>query len=323
MLHNSSIKVESLLGEGLNAHVYRAVSGSKEFGISKTYALKVLKRKGDLNHFKKEFAALSKAEGNHLVKLYGWKKHKGKPGLLLEYIEGINLETLLIDSTLSDAESNWIYHETLKGLMELNSHDLYHGDLSPKNIMITREGNIKLIDFGLTMWRTKQIEVTPEFASPEILDGSTPTFKHDFFSLNKIFESFHLFNSQISPISKPESLGYKVSLILSPKLQTKPIKSNPEKSSGLKIKAFALLFYSLAFFKPVSAQNINPKPSMIHLRSSQWMSVKISEDQEWCFTPCSLKISHLGLNRIYWKSQTASGSTQVFVDKDGQTLQVK
>ena len=308
------------MGEGLNAHVYRAVSNSKEFGIKQVYALKVLKRKGDLNHFKKEFAALSKVGGKHLVKLLGWKKHKGHPGLLLEFIDGVDLERLLSNSKLTHDESNWIYHEVLQGLIELNSCDLYHGDLSPKNIMISRTGEIKLIDFGLTKWRTKQVEVTPEFAAPELLGGEEPSFKYDLFSLNKIFEHLELHKSEQKNLHLPQSLREKVANLLTPQFQTQPLVSEAPRPSPVRTKFLTLIFMSLAFFKPVSAQNTYQRPSTIFIRSSKWMSVKLSNQSEWCFTPCSLKAPHLGSNKIEWKSQTEFGSTQIFVQKDGQTI---
>ena len=320
LLYNSTIKVESLLGEGLNANVYRAVSSSKEFGIQQVYALKVLKRKDDLDHFKKEFSTLSRVEGKHLVKLLGWKKYKGYPGLLLEYIEGINLNELLLNSHLTDKESNWIYHEVIEGLIELKSHSLYHGDLSPKNIMISRTGEVKLIDFGLTRWRTKKVEVTPEFAAPELIKGESPSFKYDLFSLNRIFEHFALYKSERRTQAPPHSLTQKVAQKLSPQFQTQPMAIEKTSRSSFYFRVWTLLFVSFAFFKPVSAQNLNFKLSTVFIRSLHWISVKKPSDTKWCFTPCSLKLSHLGTNKIEWKSHTNSGITQVFIDEDGQIL---
>lgn len=320
MLYSSPIKVESLLGEGLNANVYRAVSSSKEFGVKQVYALKVLKRKSDLNHFKKEFSTLSKVEGKHLVRLLGWEKYKGRPGLLLEFIDGVNLEELLSNNSLTREESNWIYHEVIEGLLELNSQNLYHGDLSPKNIMISSKGEVKLIDFGLTRWRTQKIEVTPEFAAPELLGGESPNFKHDLFSLNKIFKQLGLYKSEQRVQNPPTSLIPKVSLQLSPQCRTEPLTIKRTSKSFLGMKSWTLLLVSFTFFKPVSAKNLNPKLSTVFIRSSKWMSVKLPSDSDWCFTPCSLKLSHLGTHKIDWRSHTNSGKTQVFIDKDGQTL---
>ena len=312
MLKKSPLKVGQLLGEGLNARVYQASSTSVEFGVAQNYALKVLKRKEDLKHFKKEFHTLSKVSGPHLVKLYGWSKHKRKPALLLEYIEGLDLKKLLDEKSLSAEESNWIYHETMAGLKELDSHNLYHGDLSPKNIMITKDGNIKLIDFGLTEWRTKQIEVTPEFVSPKILHGDSPSFAHDFYSLNKIFEHFSLFKSETAPLSAPSTLSKKISSLL--ETQTLPTGQNITK------RLLTLILISLAFFKPVSATNKVFQASSLSIRSNNWLSVKLTPRSKGCFTPCTLDLPSLGQHKIYWKSQSSSGSTNIFVNHNGQVL---
>lgn len=320
MLSESSIKVERLLGEGLNANVYRAVSSSSEYGVEKVYALKVLKRKEDLNHFKKEFSTLSKVEGKHLVKLYGWHEYNKLPGLLIEYIDGLTLEELLSLNSLSQEESNWIYHEVIKGLLELNSYEIYHGDLSPKNIMVSKECEIKLIDFGLSRWRTTKLEVTPEFASPELLEGKTPTFQHDLYSLKKIFEQNKLTYKTQPEKTPPNSLFSKIENKKVFLVKTQQFKINQRPNPQIKLQAFSLLLAGLSLLKPLSAQNIIPNDVTMNIRSSKWMSVKPSGSSEWCFTPCSLKVTHLGTNTIDWKTQNNSGTTKVFIEEDNQTL---
>jgi serine/threonine protein kinase len=321
MLYNSKIKVESLLGEGLNANVYKAVSHSKEFGVQHICALKVLKRKEDLNHFKKEFTALSKVSGRHLVKLHGWQKYKGKPGILLEFIDGVNLEELTSQFELSNKEANWIYHEVLEGLIELNSNGLHHGDLSPKNIMISKTGHIKLIDFGLTKWRTQQIEVTPEFADPRLIRGESPSFKHDLYSLNKIYKTLNLFKSTKKEELPPDTLISKILSLCTHNFETQTIVNLPQKKfNSLSLKSFSYALALITLLFPFSLTNVNSKPSTAFIRSSKWMSLKLPNSSEWCFTPCTLKFAHLGTNKVRWRSQNAEGETSVFLEHDGQTL---
>ena len=322
MLSKSTIKVESLLGEGLNANVYRAISSSSEYGVKKIYALKVLKRKEDLKHFKKEFSTLSKVEGRHLVKLYGWQEYNKLPGLLIEYIDGMTLEELLNSKNLSPEESNWIYHEVMKGLLELNSHGIYHGDLSPKNIMISKKCEVKLIDFGLSRWRTTKLEVTPEFAAPELLSGATPTFKHDLYSLKKIFEQNNLTYKTQPEKTSPNSLYSKVHNKNFSLKKTQQIHIKKSSAQSPKLRIFSMILVSLAFFKPLLAKNSIPREVTLNIRSNKWMSVKLPDSSEWCFSPCSLKMNHLGINTIDWKTQKNSGTSKVFIEEDGQTLYV-
>ena len=111
MIHKPFFEVKKLIGEGLNAKVYYAESKSKEFGIKQPYAIKVLKRKEDIKHFKKEFLVHSKVKSSlNIVKLCGFSSYNNKACLVFEYINGVTLDVLLKNSSLNKKESNWIYH---------------------------------------------------------------------------------------------------------------------------------------------------------------------------------------------------------------------
>ena len=324
---NSSFKIHGLIGEGLNAKVYRVTETSKEFKFRQTYALKVLKRKEDIRLFKKEFETLTSVEGKHLVKLLGWRKYKSKPSLLLEYIEGVNLFELMSEyGRLDQQESDWLFQEIKKGLNELKNSDLFHGDLSPKNIMINLKGEVKLIDFGLSRWKTKNVQVTPEFASPEVFTCETPTFEHDLFSLKKIFKTFDLnLNPNLNLEHHcPPSLIDKVSGILFKDCETKDFLKDPfSKTQTFNNVLAKSLFVPVCgfFLLPVSVDNIYKKETKAFIRSSKWLAVKSGANSKgWCFTPCTLKFNNLGPNTIYWKTKEMKGYAKVFIESNGQTL---
>jgi serine/threonine protein kinase len=310
-------KITELLGEGLNANVYKVEKYQSSLKEYKTFALKVLKRSEDLNHFKTEFESLLKADGKHLVKFRGWERHNLKPALLLEYIDGATLHSLITKDRLSATEASWVHQETLKGLEELKDSGLFHGDLSPRNIMITTGGDIKLIDFGLTNWRTQKIELTPEFAAKSVLNGEKPSFSSDKISLSRIFEKFGL-NSNNELVENPTSLALKVQFIknASAFMTEEVSKKGFNKSSKLPFLSkrilFACTFFS--FITPVTALNyINVEHSIL-IRSSKWISVKSSLDSKWCYTPCSLKFTKTGLEKVYWKTKDRSGELKIYVD---------
>lgn len=345
---NSTFKVHSLIGEGLNAKVYRVTETSKEFKFQQAYALKVLKRVEDVRLFKKEFETLTSVEGKHLVKLLGWRKYKSKPALLLEYIEGVNLLELVTEcGPLSQQESNWLFQEIQQGLNELKDSGLFHGDLSPKNIMIGHKGEVKLIDFGLSRWKTQNIQVTPEFASPEVFTCKTPTYEHDLYALKKIFKAFKLpkpqkasqnFDHIVSQYHKcPITLADKVSSLIFSNSVTKDFHHKNKKKKKKKNKinnastpqVIALQFIKRnilfpvcgVFFLPISVDNIYKKETKTFIRSSSWLAVKSDTNSKgWCFTPCTLNFKHLGPNTIYWKTKNSKGYTKVFIESDGQTL---
>lgn len=324
---DSSFRVHGLIGEGLNAKVYRVTETSKKFKFRQTYALKVLKRKEDVRLFKKEFETLSSVEGKHLVKLLGWRKYKSKPSLLLEYIEGVNLfELMSAYSQLSLQESHWLFQEIKKGLNELKDSGLFHGDLSPKNIMINLKGEVKLIDFGLSRWKTKNVQVTPEFASPEVFTCETPTFEHDLYSLKQIFKTFKWSFDQDSNLTQdcPSSLMDKVSCLLFKDCETKDLLKEPldrpQPLNNLLARVFLVPVCGF-FLLPVSVDNIYKKETQAFIRSSKWLAVKSGANSKgWCFTPCTLKFNNLGPNTIYWKTKKMKGYAKVFIESNGQTL---
>lgn len=310
-------RIIELVGEGLNANVYKVEKYQSSLKEYKIFALKVLKRSEDLNHFKTEFESLLKADGKHLVKYRGWEKYRLKPALLLEYIDGTTLHTLITQDRLSSSEASWVHQEALKGLEELKDSGLFHGDLSPRNIMITTDGDIKLIDFGLTNWRTQKIELTPEFAAKSVLNGERPCFDSDQTSLSRIFEAFNL-KTTTTTVEKPNSLALKVQYIknASDFMTEEVSKESNNKSLRLPLLSkrilFACTFFS--FITPVTAQNyINVEHSIL-IRSSNWVSVKSSINSKWCYTPCSLKFTKTGLEKVYWKTAEKSGVLKIYVD---------
>jgi serine/threonine protein kinase len=323
MIHKPFFEVKKLIGEGLNAKVYYAESKSKEFGIKQPYAVKILKRKEDIKHFKKEFLVHSKVKSSsNVVKLCGFSTYNNKACLVFEYINGVTLDELLKSSSLNDKESNWVYHSALNGLSELAKYKVFHGDLSPKNIMLNLDGEIKLIDFGLSNWRAGYVEVTPEFYSEDVKRGLSTTHSDDVYALNKIFELSRLSYSKKPPTSAPDSLKLKIYDALNSdcKTQTLPLTSSKKPRFFKKMNLLAILLSTLTFLKPIYSQNYTPKTIKVFLRNAKWLSVSKSEDAFGCFTPCDLKFSKTGLHTIYWRSKNKNGRSLFYLEKSGQTI---
>lgn len=320
-----NLKIISLIGEGLNANVYKITKYQPSIKISKVFALKVLKRSEDINHFKTEFESLLKANGKHIVKYRGWETYKSKPALLLEYINGVTLHTLLNQHSLTYDETAWIYQETAAGLIELDESGLFHGDLSPRNIMIDVNGSVKLIDFGLTHWRTQKIELTPEFAAHSVLNGETPSLQSDLTSLDRIFKQFNLQKSHIK-CEKPLGLSQKISSIQNQSsYQTEEVQNPLQKRWAYETRSFRSSIFALTccfFISPVTAQNNSSIEHNLIVRSSDWLAVKSSSGSEWCFTPCSLKFKQTGLQTIHWKNNSVTQKTRVYIDKNQKFLTI-
>lgn len=85
------------------------------------------------------------------VKIYSLHECKNKHiNLIIEYIEGKTLQDIIDYSIPIDTLSvKKILYQILKALNILNQHKILHNDLKPSNIMISKEGKIKIIDFGM------------------------------------------------------------------------------------------------------------------------------------------------------------------------------
>jgi serine/threonine-protein kinase len=159
-----------------------AGAGSTIFLISDTklgtrYALKVVKRQtADDDIYVSQAIHECEVAGrlNHvnLLKIYDcrikrhWFRTSGVE-LLLEFVDGRNLDDLL---TRDLGQMVLIFHQTASGLYHMHRRGVYHGDIKPGNIMLSRAGLVKLIDFG-TAWikgePKNRVQGTPQYMAPE------------------------------------------------------------------------------------------------------------------------------------------------------------
>ncbi len=188
--------------------------------------------------------------------------------------------------------------------------------------MIDVHGNIKLIDFGLTHWRTKKIELTPEFAAPSVLSGEKPSLESDLISLNRIFHEFNF--THFKPLTHvPKSLLEKILILQnlgSPKtkgLKLMKPKKHPINSSLKKILSTITCCFIVS---PIPAKNNVLIEHKVLVRSTKWLSIKAHKKDPWCFTPCSLKFKRTGLQTIHWKTQTKAKAITVYIDKNQKLL---
>lgn len=336
MIFSPSLKVKNLIGEGLNAVVYQAELKDSSLNINKRVAFKVLKRREDIRHFKKELSNLMQVSGKRLVKCYGWRRYQGKPGLILEYVEGVSLYELQQAVFLNEDEKAWILNEVLNGIKELKDCDLFHGDLSPKNIMISQSGQIKLIDFGMTNWRTKLVEATPGFISPLVLNGGRPSYDTDLDSFSALKTYLEVTQDSAPVIQQDQekvqkTLGLKIMNLIKP-VETETFLESPQteykakknKSFRFNFKSFTrytnnLTIFTLVFLVFVSPAKISlaKRESGFFIRSKSWMAVKKSEDSNWCYTPCRLSYENVGKKKLFFKTSSREGKKEIILNQVG------
>ena len=179
-------KIENLLGHGLSSTVYRAVRIDSRGHSQQKVAIKILSSNTAVPWLRREFDALTKIDSPNCVKVFAWENLNGRSALVLELIDGPSLEELAREQAFDAAMIN----ETIKGIQEglraLQESGLFHGDLSPGNILIDCTGRVKLIDFGSPAHKRDVIHGTVGFLAPEIWCGGAPTIQSDLFALGLI-----------------------------------------------------------------------------------------------------------------------------------------
>lgn len=124
--------------------------------------------------FKKEARRLRKLHSNYIVQVYDLFEENGTAYYAMDYVDGESLSDRLKRSKkpLSETEALAILHQVLEALTAVHAQRLWHLDLKPSNIMIDKEGNVKLIDFGAS----KQMDTTDGYKNTSSAICHTPGY---------------------------------------------------------------------------------------------------------------------------------------------------
>jgi serine/threonine protein kinase len=179
-------RIDEAIGQGLSATVYRAVREDSRGFARQTVALKILKSENAVPWLRREFETLTRVRSANCVRVLGWENLKEGCAIVLEWIDGISLLELARGRILPEPVQLSILAQIQNGLRALSSEGLFHGDLSPANILIDRDGIVKLIDFATPPPEEQGLLGTLEYLAPEIWKGGRKSLKGDLFSLGLI-----------------------------------------------------------------------------------------------------------------------------------------
>jgi serine/threonine-protein kinase len=173
-------KLVRRIGEGGMGEVYLA----EQLTMHRTVALKILHNKwADDEEFRKRFLLEARAAGKlshvNLIQVYDVSKYQGKYYFAMEFIDGVTVEDLIRhEGTLTHDKAVDISLQVAQALKYLTSHNIVHRDIKPANIMITKDGTVKLGDFGFIQshFDTELMQEgttigTPDYISPEQARG--------------------------------------------------------------------------------------------------------------------------------------------------------
>src|ERR1700689_1153086 len=186
------------IGHGGMAVVYLAERADDQF--RKLVAVKMLQpgpnKDEILRRFRNERQTLAALDHPSIVRLLdGGSTEDGLPYLVMEYVEGIRIDEYCDTHRLSITKPMQLFCAVCLAVQYAHETLVIHRDLKPSNILITRDGVVRLLDFGIakvlnpqwsqdgTVTRTDWRPMTPEYASPEQVRGAPVTKATDIYSL--------------------------------------------------------------------------------------------------------------------------------------------
>lgn len=180
------------IGQGRNGTVYRGWNADQR----RWCAVKLISPQATQDPlYVRQIMARTKAIGQHdlscIATIIEIKKIDNQYLIASELISGKTLDELIFDSQLDIDHFIDLANKIVKAVAAAHEAIEIHGNLRPTNIMLTESGEIKLMDFGLNICPSQLIDETnPEalrYLSPEQVDGQSPNFLSDLYSLGTIF----------------------------------------------------------------------------------------------------------------------------------------
>jgi len=184
-----SFRVLGTLGSGAHSSILHIRRGRD----SKHYALKVVPIAGKqdfkfLEQAQHEFRVAGMLDHCNLIKVFAletprdWLFRIRKVHLLIEYVNGKTLDTI---PRLSIPRLVQVFVKVAAGMVHMHRQGVFHADLKPNNILLSRAGDVKIIDFGLAWIKGQpkgRVQGTPEYMAPEQARNSMVNERTDIYN---------------------------------------------------------------------------------------------------------------------------------------------
>ncbi len=189
-------RIVQVIGEGGMGMVYQAVRVDDLY--RKLVALKVVRRglygRDAMRRFETERGILAHLEHPNIAKLLdGGTTPDGQPWFVMDFIAGTPIDEHCESAQLPVDERLRLFLTVCSAVQYAHRNFVVHRDIKPRNILVTSEGDIRLLDFGIAKLLDPDAEspaettsmpmMTPEYASPEQLFGQPVTTASDTYSL--------------------------------------------------------------------------------------------------------------------------------------------
>ncbi len=185
------------LGQGGMGTVFRARHRSMERVVAvKVLAQEFGQRPNALARFQREVKATSRLQHPNIIVAHDAGETGGMHYLVMEYIEGTNLKTLVEETgPLSEERAVYCIAEAARGLEYAHAHGVVHRDVNPTNILLDAKGTVRILDMGIVRVESAdadqaqltaigQILGTLDYMAPEqALDAKSADSRADIYSL--------------------------------------------------------------------------------------------------------------------------------------------
>lgn len=195
MIIGERYQIIKLIGDGGMARVYLA----NDLILKRQVAIKILRHElADdgtfIKRFEREARAVTSLSHPNIVSIYDIGNDRGNYYIVMEYIEGKTLKHLIQErGALNVTETLALMKQITNGVAHAHSHGIIHRDLKPQNILLKRDGTVKITDFGIALTntstsitKTNSIMGSVHYLAPEIARGDAASVQSDIYALGII-----------------------------------------------------------------------------------------------------------------------------------------
>jgi predicted Ser/Thr protein kinase len=188
------------LGDRLGAGGMGVVFRAHDASLDRAVAMKLLRSGYEADagteRLQREARAMARLSHPHVVTVYDVGAHEGTVFVAMEYVDGVTLREWLADPhSVGDVLS--VLRQAGEGLAAAHEAGLVHRDFKPENVMVGRDGRVRVLDFGLAkpvdarstaehLTQTGTVLGTPRYMGPEQLRGELADAKSDQFALGVV-----------------------------------------------------------------------------------------------------------------------------------------
>jgi serine/threonine protein kinase/tetratricopeptide (TPR) repeat protein len=301
-------EIVAAIGAGAMGRVYRARDGR----LARDVAIKVLCRADAelLARFEREARAMAILSHPNIVTIFDVGSQDGRPFLVSELLDGQTLRALLDGGPLTVARARDLVIQLVRGVAAAHALKIVHRDLKPENLFLTRNGTLKILDFGLAKLKpgllgdadetaldvsgARALIGTPAYMAPEQLRGEPADERADLFAIGTIaYEMVAGVNPfrRSSPAETIAAILREDPPALDPRLAApaldRLIRRCLEKDPAGRFQAAADLSYAI---DSITGENVDlpparvvssPTPSALSVAVLPFRDMSPARDQDW------------------------------------------